>query len=354
MAVGGAELVLVHTPVVGQLQHRALLLVLVADEGERELAVRVVAGGAAGACPAPRCRRRASARDRRRAAWCEGFAWGSSSCWRGSVFAGEAAAIGRGGRDHRQGRRARGAGLHARCASPDTGARPPPRSAASGSSRPDARPRARPRSRSAPARGGSAASAGGCRSGCCSCPSAWPRSTGSRRAPGHRGDGSTPPPVRGTRPAPARAARAPAPAADRRPPAAGVPRRRPPPRASAPHAPAPGAAPAHGRRAARWRRRPPPAAAAAAPALARAGGRAARVRGCARSARPRPAGCAAAPTRARRDDRPGVRTSVAPSGAAPDRPGCPRRAGCAASSEAAARALKPCLPTPGHAWRGRP
>src|SRR5690606_33537467 len=41
VAVGGAELVLVHAPVVGQFQHGAVLLVLVADEGERELAVRI-------------------------------------------------------------------------------------------------------------------------------------------------------------------------------------------------------------------------------------------------------------------------------------------------------------------------
>src|SRR3569623_1902894 len=37
-----AELVLVHAPVVGELDHRLLALVSVADEGERELAVGII------------------------------------------------------------------------------------------------------------------------------------------------------------------------------------------------------------------------------------------------------------------------------------------------------------------------
>jgi hypothetical protein len=42
VAVAGAELVVIDTPVVGQLQHGAGGLVLVADEGQRELALGIV------------------------------------------------------------------------------------------------------------------------------------------------------------------------------------------------------------------------------------------------------------------------------------------------------------------------
>jgi hypothetical protein len=39
VAVAGADLVLLHAPVVGEFQHRAVCFVLVADEGEGEFAL---------------------------------------------------------------------------------------------------------------------------------------------------------------------------------------------------------------------------------------------------------------------------------------------------------------------------
>src|SRR3569623_466851 len=53
MPKGVAELVLVHAPVVGELDHRLLALVAVADEGERALAVGIIL--AAQPVPADHC-----------------------------------------------------------------------------------------------------------------------------------------------------------------------------------------------------------------------------------------------------------------------------------------------------------
>ncbi|MDT4885529.1 hypothetical protein FQZ97_1217680 [compost metagenome] len=42
MAVAGAQLVAVHAPVVGQLDHAVVGFIAVADEGQGELAVRII------------------------------------------------------------------------------------------------------------------------------------------------------------------------------------------------------------------------------------------------------------------------------------------------------------------------
>ena len=149
VAVGGAEFVPVHAPVVGHSQHRGRRPRPGSRRRRANSAVRVVLA-AQQATPSTRVEgeRAVEIADAQHG---EGFAMGVLPVLEGSVFTGE------GGRD---GAAVAITGNVAAAAQGGTrGApvrvqalRPPPRNAASGSSRPGARPRGRPRSRSAPAR----------------------------------------------------------------------------------------------------------------------------------------------------------------------------------------------------------
>jgi hypothetical protein len=334
MPIGVAQVVCLGFPVVSQFEHGTFGFILVADEGQRELAIRIVlaAQQAHAENIGVEIERAVEIADAQHGVE-DSHGSGSSCPWvvslcvaqcsRSKLAAVGGAALAITGRVAAAARRA--ARTHR--ASPGTGARPRPRSARSDSSRPDARLRARPRNRSAPARGGSAASAGESRSGGCSCPSACAaldsRSGGMRQAEAMAVLLDAPAvPVQRPRPQCAhqgtRAHRSQVGSTSSSPPSVCGFQRAARPARQAQHQ-----RPAEQGQAWRHRRRRSNASRRRA-RRARAGGRAASARGCARSAPPRPAAHAGAPPRARHDDRPGARTSAAPIAAAPARPACPR------------------------------